>query len=356
MRFLFNLAVLLLILPVVFMLTYQHGLLDDYIPEDAIDPEPFIKAELASVTDGADLSRRVDEALDAKLYDDAVMYAEIADYMNVELEESTRARLLGEDAPARRAARGAGSFLEGFVTGYGSDTAGFMGAIASDLTVVGDVRDIGAEGSKLARGEDYSKLILGLSVVGLAATTATVATGGGGLPVKVGVSLLKVAEKAGTITARFARDVSNALQEAVNFEKLRGLLRTTDLGDSAATRRAIVEYADSVSLARVTPILTDMAALERAVGPAEAVRLMRHVDSTGDLARVGRMGETLGTKTRGVIELTGKTSLRAFKTAWNLLLLALQWVWAIVAGLGALLLGSLGRRAMRRPPPRKEPT
>lgn len=350
MRFLFSLALFLLALPVLVMLAYERGHLDEYIPEDALDPEPFIQAELAHVTDGADLSRRIDRALDDKLYDDAVMYAEIADYMQVELDAPTRARLFEEDAPARRAVRGAGSFLEGFVTGHGSDTAGFMGAIASDLTVVGDVRDIGAEGSKLARGEDYSKLILGLSVVGLAATTATVATGGGGLPVKVGVSLLKVAEKAGTITARFARDVSNVLQEAVNFEKLRGLLRTTDLTDSAATRRAVVEYADGVSLARVTPILTDMAALERAVGPAEAVRLMRHVDSTGDLARVGRMGETLGTKTRGVIELTGKTSLRAFKTAWNLILIALQWVWAIVAGLGALLLTALGRRAIRRRP------
>jgi hypothetical protein len=75
---------------------------------------------------------------------------------------------------------------------------------------------------------------------------------------------------------------------------------------------------------------------------------MKHVDSTGDLARVGRMGEKLGAKTRGVIELTGKTSLRAFKTAWNLILMALQWVWAIVAGLGALFLGSLSRRAVRR--------
>ncbi|MEX0838638.1 MAG: hypothetical protein WD034_03825 [Parvibaculum sp.] len=348
MRFLFNLALFLLALPILFMLAYQRGFLDDYVPDEAIDPEPFIQAELANVTDGADLSRRIDSALDEKRHDDAVMYAEIAGYMDVEIDEGTRTRLLDEDAPTRRAVRGAGNFLEGFVTGQGSDTAGFMGAIASDLTVVGDVRDIGVEGSKLARGEDYSKLILGLSVVGLAATTATVATGGGGLPVKVGVSLLKVAEKAGTITARFARDVSNVLQEAVNFEKLRGLLRTTDLTDSAATRRAILDYADGVSMARVTPILTDMAALERAVGPAEAVRLMKHVDSTGDLARVGRMGEKLGAKTRGVIGLTGKTSLRAFKTAWNLILMALQWVWAIVAGLGALFLGSLSRRAVRR--------
>jgi hypothetical protein len=74
---------------------------------------------------------------------------------------------------------------------------------------------------------------------------------------------------------------------------------------------------------------------------------MRYVDNTEDLARVSKMSGKLGTKTRGVIELTGKTGLRAFKTAWNLILLALEWVWAIVAGIGTLFATALGRRAVR---------
>ncbi len=89
------------------MLAYQHGYLDDYVPDDAIDPEPFIQAELADATDGPDLSRRIDKALDEKLYDDAVMYAEIADYMQVELNASTPRPPCRRGRPARRAARGA---------------------------------------------------------------------------------------------------------------------------------------------------------------------------------------------------------------------------------------------------------
>jgi len=75
---------------------------------------------------------------------------------------------------------------------------------------------------------------------------------------------------------------------------------------------------------------------------------MKFVNNTGDLARVTRMSGKLGTKTRGVIQLTGKTGLRAFKTAWNLALIALQYVWAIAGGIGALFATALGRRVVRR--------
>lgn len=348
MRFLFSLVFFLLALPLVFMLAFERGFLDGYIDEDAIPDEPFIRAELASKTSPEDLSMRVDAAIEAKAWDDAAMYAEIATFMDMPLEPTTQVRLEAENAFARRAARNTESFVTGFVTGTGDDTPAFMGALASDLTVVGDIRDISSEGTKLARGEEYSTMILGLSVVGLAATTATVATGGGGLPARVGVSLLKIARKSGTITAGFARDMTRLLNEAMNFDKLGDTLRAVDLADSAATRRAVTSYADGISFARVTPVLDDVAAIERAAGPAETVRLMRYVENTEDLARVGKMTGKYGTKTRGIMEITGKTSLRAFKTAWNLLLLALEWVWAIVGGIGALVATALGRRVTRR--------
>lgn len=348
MRFVISLVIFLIALPLFFMAAYEHGLLDDYVHEDDIPVEPFIRAELSEKTTSADLSRRIDEALDNDAYDDAAMYAEIAAYMDMPIAPATQVRLEAENTFTRRTARNTGSFVTGFVTGTGDDAPAFMGAVASDLTVIGDIRDIGSEGTKLVRGEEYSTMILGLSVVGLAATTATVATGGAGLPARVGVSILKVARKAGTITTGFARDVTRLLQEAMNFDKLGDTLRAVDLADTAATRRAISSYADGVSMARVTPVLDDVAALERAAGPAESVRLMRYVESTEDLARVSKMSGKLGTKTRGIIDITGKTSLRAFKTAWNLVLMALEWVWAIVGGIGALFATALGRRVVRR--------
>jgi len=329
MRFFFDAVIFILLVPVLFILAYQNGLLDGIVPDDAIPADPFVRAELAQTTSASDLSRRIDKALDAGNFDDAVMYADVADYMGAEIEPGTASRLEAERSLTRTVSRNTGSFFEGFI--------------------VGDVRDIGQEGTKLVQGQDYSKLVLGLSVVGLAATTATIATGGGALPARVGVSLLKVAEKAGTVTVRFGRDMARILGEAVNFEKLKSVLKDVNLADTSATRHAVTDYANGVSMARVTPVLGDVAALERSVGPAESVRLLKYVNSEADLERVTKMSAKLGGKTRGVIEITGKTSLRAFKTVANLILWVVGWGWAFAAALGAAFLGAVGRRLRRRP-------
>lgn len=348
MRIFLDVLIFILLVPILFVLAYQNGLLEGYVPDDMIPADPFIKAELSQVTSGSDLSRRIDQALDNGAYDDAVMYGDIATYMGVEIEPGTSARLAHEQSLGPTVLRNTGSFFEGFVSGQGGDTASFMGALTSDLTVVGDVRDIGTEGTKLVNGEDYSELVLGLSVVGLAATAATVATSGGALPARVGISILKVAKKAGTLTSRFARDMARLLGEAVNFEKLRGALKGVNLADSSATRHAVADYASGVSFARLTPVLDNVATLEKTVGPAESVRLMKYVGKSEDLADITKMSGRLGKKTRGVVELTGKTSLRAFKTVANLILWALGWGWAFAAAIGTAFLGTLGRRFRSR--------
>lgn len=348
MRGVLTVIILLVAAPFIFIFALQKGWLEGYVDADDIPVEPFIRAELANDTNGADLSRRIDNALDEGRFDDAVMYRDIAGYMNMPLDPDTQTRLEEEESLPSTLLRSTGGFFSGFFTGEGEDTASMAGAITSDLTVVGDVRDIGSEGGKMIQGEEYSQFILGLSVVGLAATTATVATGGGGLPARIGVSILKVAKKAGHITEAFAKNVARLLREAVNFEKLRDVLRSTDLANTSATRRAVSEYADTVSFAKVTPVLDDVAALNRTAGPAETVRLLKYVDNTDDLARLSKMSGKLGTRTRGIIEITGKTSLRAFKSVANLFLLALHWIWEIGAAIAAMLFGGAVRSVRKR--------
>ena len=130
----------------------------------------------------------------------------------------------------------------------------------------------------------------------------------------------------------------------MNFEKLRGTLKSVDLANTSATRRAVSDYAGGISMAKITPALGEIATLQKTVGPAESVRLLKYVDNGDDLARITKMSGKLGSKTRGIVEITGKTSLRAFKTVANLVLWALGWGWYIVATIGAGLVGTMGRR------------
>ena len=64
MRGVLTIIILLVAAPFIFIFALQKGWLEGYVDADDIPAEPFIRAELANDTDGADLSRRIDSALD----------------------------------------------------------------------------------------------------------------------------------------------------------------------------------------------------------------------------------------------------------------------------------------------------
>lgn len=313
-----------------------------------ISESEAIHRELRAHATTAELNTRVSNALDRGDIEDASMYAEIADYMDRRLPAPTRERLAAALAPGATIARNTAGFASGFVTGEGTTVSELAGAVTSDLTVVGDVRDIGTEGGKMLAGQDYNQFVLGLAVLGVAATGATVATGGGGLPAKLGISIVKVAARAGTLTADFARVLTRLVRDAVNFDELSRTLRETRLTNMELTEHAVADYARGLRRAEVFPVLNRLGELGRNAGPGETVRLMRYVHSTEDLDDIAAMSTRLGKKTRGVIALTGRTSLRAFKTTLNIA----QFLVEHILAFGAWILGifglGLGRRAVRR--------
>ena len=295
----------------------------------------------------AELDKHVNEAIARDDIDDATMYADIAKYMGCELSPETksgsRRHVHGGDGGAQhRPVRGGIRHRR-----RGTSMAGMAGAVTSDITVVGDVRDIASEGSKMVEGKEYSELMLGLSVVGVAATAATVATGGGGVVARLGVSILKVAKRAGTLTVDFARTLTRLTREAVHTQELARVLRATDLHDLAATERAISEYARTVRGAEIFPVLGKLADISRDAGPAEAVRMMKYVRTTKDLDDIAAMSARFGKKTRGIIAITGKTALRLFKTTLNILEFIIEKIVWFLGWLGTLLGMSLTKRIFR---------
>ena len=100
----------------------------------------------------------------------------------------------------RNAVRTAKSFFHGLVTGAPDDLAGLAGTATGDLFVFGDIRDAVRESNHLLRGEPADRFILGLACAGIAVTGATYATLGGGLPERLGLSLVKSLGKTGRLT------------------------------------------------------------------------------------------------------------------------------------------------------------
>lgn len=300
-----------------------------------------VRAELSGPSTPQSLSLKINEALDRDDVEDAQMYIELANYQGFALPPATLARMDGALSLGSVIMRNTLQFGSGFLTGDGDGFAGMAGAVTADFTVVGDVRDISVEGAKLVAGQEANRVILGLSVLGLTATAATVASGGGAAIGKAAVSLLKVAKRAGKLTAEFTAVLARAIDRTIDFPALRRTLAKIDLTDFKATEGALSAYAATVKQGEIVPILARLGDIQSAVGPAQTIRMLKFVKTAENLDDVAGMTKQFGRKSRAIMEFTGKTSIRAFKVTYKAGEYALRnagaWV-AWIAGLVALML------------------
>lgn len=162
-------------------------------------------------------------------------------------EEQQRIRKAGTDWRYRLEELGSGA-----LTGQGDTLEALGGAVAADLFVFGDVRDLVIQGSRALRGEDTDDVLVALSTAGLLLTAAP--------SLDLGAALLKFARRAGAMTARMASAIVRLGRRALRR------------GDATDLRR----------------VLDDTARLGRTVGAKPSLRILRHLDDPADLAKASR--------------------------------------------------------------------
>lgn len=312
---------------------------------EAVAPDAGSEAAIRATLREAAQGDRIDAVARAALADGDVALAEQSAALGAAIGRpvapETERALAAETALASTLLRNAGDFLGAFVTGRATTGAGLAGAVASDLTVVGDVRDIASEGGKALVGAEYSELLLGLAAAGLAAEGVAVATGGAGLTARVGVSILKAAKRSGSLTVEFSTALLRLARGAGGLPPggARAFARADPVGGAAATA------ARGAARARLARVGADLATVRRNAGTAEAVRLMRHVRSPDDLTALARFTGRFQDRARAVVRLTGKTTLRAFRTGARVVRTLLSAIVGFVAWLGGLVALALARRA-----------
>jgi hypothetical protein len=303
--------------------------------------EVAVARTLGEVATPEALDSRTRAALDVDDIALARGFADLGAEIGRPLSKPTLDRLAAAEtsgAVAWRTARGA---ARGFATGEVTDAASLGGSIAADLTLIGDVRDLIGESGKIMRGEEHSNLLLGLAAVGVAATAATVASAGVAAPVKFGVSVLKAARRAGTLTADFAAHIGRTLAGAIDAGRAaRSAAAPTLRGSGEVAAR-------TAGFKAFGGVATELRAVGDVVGPSETVQLLRFVRSGDDLAELGPFARRFGPRTRAVAELTGRASLRAFRTSIRLGAFLLAHLWAALAWFGGLLGGALSGLAWR---------
>lgn len=308
------------------------------------DPAALADLGLAgfSATDAASAVAAALEADDPAL---AASYVALADARGLTLPPDLRARLEAASAPTAAALRSARNFGAGFVTGQPEDLAGLSGAVVGDMMVWGDIRDASREGWKLARGEAADELILGLSAVGLALTAGTYATGGASLPVRAGITLVKVAGRTGRLSAALARSLTRAVRESVDVAALRRLGNPA-VADAAALK-GMVRVDRLAVLARM---LDDVAVTQAKAGTRAALEGLKVADNGRDLARVARLAEAKGGQTLAILKTLGRGAIVVTGALMRLVwwgLVACAYAYLVVSSASAFCV-ACARRLWRR--------
>ncbi len=144
---------------------------------------------------------------------------------------------------------------QGALTGTGDSVEALAGAVVADLFVFGDVRDLVIQGGRRLRGEETDEVIVALSAAGIVLTAIPTAD--------FGTAVLKFARRVGALSEAFAR-------------------RLVKLLGTAAEER---------NLAPVVEVAGDAASLARAVQPAAAVAILKHVDDPLVLKAAARVAQ-----------------------------------------------------------------
>lgn len=210
------------------------------------------------------------------------------------------------------------------------------------LTPIEDLRGLAQAGADYASGTPIDQLDLGLSVIGLGATAAIVATGGTSATLKAGTATLRLARGMGRMSPRLARQLGTAFADGIRWSDLPGVRSGDDL---SRLIRADV-------LRPVAATLSDLGRVAGAAGPVHALHLLPLVDDAADARHLANAAEALGPRTVRQAEVLGKTRLlRATLRISNLgmtLILGLSGLMLSVAALLGSLAQSWLLRALRR--------
>ena len=206
------------------------------------------------------------------------------------------------------------------------------------LTPIEDLRGLAQAGIDYASDAPIDQLDLGLSVLGLGATAAVLATGGSSATIKAGTATLRLARGMGRLSPRLAGRLGAAFADGIRWADLPGVRGTDDM---TALIRADV-------LAPVGAIMSDLGRVAGRLGPVESLHLLPLVDDATDARRLATVAEALGTKTISRAEVLGKSRLlRAGLRISDLGLTLIIGLSGLMLSLGALIASLLQGAILR---------
>lgn len=183
---------------------------------------------------------------------------------------------------------------EGLWSGTSDEIIGQVAGVTTDFFLIGDIRDLAAEGVHLAKGEEVDEVLVALASLGVAASGAqaisavsTASTAGAASPTLAGSTMAK----SSLVTLKVARKIG----------KLPSWLGKAIIKAGKAAKQ-------SKSLGALGNILSDLTTLTKNKGGFE---LLSKTDDAASLKRMANFSRKFGDQSIIVYRIGGNKALRA---------------------------------------------
>jgi len=247
------------------------------------------------------LEKRVEDALFQERYQDAKSYLELANYLDIQLPKRLSLQLKEKDGIAYELKE----FSKGFFKGKSNSEVSLYGSIASDFTVIGDLRDLKTEGEKYIHNKPYDEFLLGISALGVGLTFSTIATAGSSAPLKVGASVVK----AGIKTKRITKGFSKFLLKRFSKSYDKRVFKRVSFDSPKSIKNAI----KTIDITPLKSPLKNLSKIKKNTSLFDTLYLLKFIDGEKDLMRVTKLSKKYGKNTKAIFKILGKSVLRVTK-------------------------------------------
>jgi hypothetical protein len=211
--------------------------------------------------------------------------------------------------------------------------------IPVELTPVGDLNALRRATLAAWANTDVDEVEVTLALVGLGATGAVLVSGGTSYSVKAGATVLRVARRLGTVTPRFGNEMRRLSDVGLQPRQLWAFQR------GQVPLDAVI---DTGRLAGIMDVSADLSRVAARTSVADAAVLMRHVDNADDAARLARVADMAGPRTRATFEVLGKSQVfRALIRLSDLAISAAALAYLLALQIALLVAERLGRITLR---------
>jgi hypothetical protein len=178
---------------------------------------------------------------------------------------------------------------------------------------------------------------------------------GAGAPARIGLSVFKAARRTGQIGVGLSGAIVRAVKESVDTAALRSAFTRTALLRPALAARAAREAVKVDKAGGLMHLVRDAGRIQSHAGTRAALDGLKVAESPKDVARLARLAEAKGIKTRATVKLLGRGAIMLGAGLWNLAawtfaaILNLLWlVVAIKRTVERATLAQIRRRKLRR--------